>query len=243
MAYPTTKPGIRARIASYRRLLRQEFAEFGRYGDGYGKRWWLFHLYFLLGEEADVRAYLDWYARMFPDDGGEVGQRLCWALILRRFGREDEALYRFVQAIDENLPAVAKVVGDSQAPYGMWGEHEEMIRELYEVPSEVVQAITADERRWLVASWHSPAVAAMRHRTIAIGRALVTTTVREKRVALLNQQRALIQAFKPADMPPLSSDASKHSWLSGAPSSAQKRPRRKAALPTVGSSPAGSRSR
>jgi hypothetical protein len=206
MTFPTTKPQIRSRIASYRRILRKEFESPAGFGDGYGKRLWLFPLYFLLGEETDVRDYIDWYRGEFSDDHGEVGQFICWALILRRLDREEEALYRFVQAIDDNLPAVAKVVGDSKAPYGIFGEK---MLDLNWVDEVVVGAMTTDERRWLVTSWRSPAVVAMRERHIAIGKALAEGG--KDRGALLDEQRALVAAFRPAEKGPLG----RLGWLLG----------------------------
>jgi hypothetical protein len=209
MTWPTTKQALRSRIASYRRILRQEFVAHGGFGDGYGKRFWLFTLYFLLRDDDEVRAYIDWYRSMFPDDHGEISQLLCWALMLHRFGREDEALFRFVQAIDDNLPAVADVVNDSQAPYGMWGEE---LLSLTKVDDAVVQAMTADERQWLAAAWYAPAVVDLRQRCVSIGRALVHANDRKTRVPLLDEQRALIRAFTPTHMPPLSTGKSV-SWL------------------------------
>ncbi len=207
--WPTTKPAFRARISSYRRILRQEYDAHGMWGDGYGKRLWLFPLYFLLGEDDEARTYIDWYVVNFPDDGYDPGQSVCWALILHRIGREDEALYRLVQAVDENLPAVAKVVGDYQGPYGMWGEE---TRHLYDLDDHLIAAMTGEERAWLVASWRSPAVIAMRQRHIVIGREVATLAVSPRRTALLEEQRALVAGFKPAEMPPLST-GDPQAWL------------------------------
>ena len=177
----------------------------------------LFCLYFQLKEDADVRAYLDWYTTEFPDDSGEVTQLICRALILRRLGREDEALYRFVQAIDENLPAVALLVGDSQAPYGIWGEE---VMGLSDMPDEVTQAMSADEKQWLVTSWHSPAVTAMRQRRIALGKDLVVTSEYDKRSAISKRLGALVEAFKPAEIQRYSI-ADSGSWLTAGRSSTQ----------------------
>lgn len=68
------------------------------WGDGYGKRLWLFPLYFLLRDDDEARPFIDWYATTFPNDIYEVSQCLCWALILHRLGRDDEAVYRLVRA-------------------------------------------------------------------------------------------------------------------------------------------------
>jgi hypothetical protein len=219
--WPTTPQGVRSRIASYRRILRAELAASAYGGDGYGRRYWLFCLYFLLREDDEAGAYIDWYTAQFPDDMGEVSQFVCWALILHRMGRENEAVYRFVQTIENNLPVVADVVGDLQAPYGIGGAEE--IWELYRVDEGVIKAMTADERQWLKAMWHAPAVTAMRLRYLASSRAYVAAQTREEREALGKEQRSLVRAFMPATMWPLSADPSGQSWLQGGRSASRKK--------------------
>lgn len=199
-AWPTTPQAIKARISSYRRILRQEAASPGGFGDGRGKRFLLFTLYFQLRQDDEARAYIDWYRATFPEDHGHAESFLCWALILHRLGREDEAVYRFVQAIDDKLPVVADVVGDLQAPYGIMGEE---IWQAYRVDAAVIDAMTAEEHVWLRSTWRLPTVAAMRERYIEIGRALVTEPVGASRSALVREQGALAQAFMPQEMPPL----------------------------------------
>jgi hypothetical protein len=219
-AWPTSPKAIKARIASYRRILRQEHYAHGMWGDGYGKRYWLFHLYFQLREDTEVRAYTDWYRANFPDDIGEASSLVCWALILHRLGREDEAIYRFVQAIDEKLPVVADLVGDLHAPYGIFGED---LWQFYRVDATVVAAMTDEERAWLHSTWWSPAVTAMRKKRIANGRAFAAATTREERVALSKEQDALVQAFRPKEIPPLSAGTN---WLETGRQSAKRSSRK-----------------
>lgn len=227
-AWPTTPKAIKAKIASYRRILRQEAASPGGFGDGRGRRFLLFSLYFQLREDDEARAYIDWYCATFPDDHGHAESYLCWALILHRLGREDEAVYRFVQAIDENLPVVADLVDDLHAPYGIWGEE---MWEMYRLDETVVAAMTAEERAWLRSTWMAPTVAAMRKRYIAIGRDLVTAAVGPKRSAMLDQQRGLILSFHPKEMPPLSTGSD---WLAaGRPSTKRSTKRSKGKVITT----------
>lgn len=207
--WPTTPTAIRARIASYRRILRQEFKPGTYGGDGYGKRYWLFMLYFLLREDDEVRSYIDWYTDKFPDDIGHVGQFVCWALILRRLGREDEAVYRFVLAIDENLPAVAKIVGDYQGPFGIAGE--EMLF-IHDLDGQILAAMAGDERAWLHRTWHSPPVAALRERLLTNARVYAAATTQAQREALSLADHALVESFRPAVMPPLSAGPAS-AWL------------------------------
>lgn len=219
--WPTTAKAITARIASYRRILRQEAASPGGFGDDRGRRFLLFALYFQLREDTEIRAYIDWFRATFSESHGHAESFLCWALILHRLGREDEAVYRFVEAIEENLPVVAEVVDDLQAPYGIWGEE---LWELYRVDETVVAAMTDEERAWLRNTWRSPAVTAMRRRHVALGRALVTEPVGTQRSAVLTEQRALPQSFCPKEMPPLSAGAD---WLTGGRAPSKPRSTRK----------------
>lgn len=219
-SWPTSPSAIRARISSYRRILRQEAAVPGGFGDGYGKRYWLFYLYFLLRDDDAARAYIDWYRATFPNDIGDAGQFVCWALILHRLGREDEAIYRFVQAIDEKLPVVADLVDDLHAPYGIWGEE---LWEMYRVDADIRRAMSDEERAWLSSTWKSTAVVAMRERRIADGRAFAAATTREQREALSKEGRTLVEAFKPKEMPPLSAGMN---WLAGGRTSAKRSSRK-----------------
>jgi len=212
-SWPTTPQAIKARIVSYRRILRAEFAADPYSRDGYGKRYWLFPLYFLLRKDDEARSYLDWYRVNFPNDIGEVSSFVCWALILHRLGHEDEAIYRFIQAVDENLPAVAKVVGDYHGPYGMRGEE---VLHFHDLDAQLISAMTADEQAWLRSTWRLPAVAAMREQHFANRRAWAAATTQAQREALWSEQQAVVAAFKPSGMPPLSTGTD---WLTaGRPS-------------------------
>lgn len=207
--WPTTAKGLKARISSYRRTLRQEYETFGMWGDGYGKRLWLFHLYFLLRDDDEVRTYIDWYVATFPDDIYEVSQCVCWALILHRLGRDDEAVYRLARGIRENLPAVAKVVGDYRGPYGIWGEE---VMGLSDVDSQIIEAMTNEERHWLVATWRSPTIRDMRERFVVLGRNVATMPVGPQRSAMLDEQWGLARKLCPAEMPALSAGGH-DAWL------------------------------
>ena len=122
-------------------------------------------------------------------------------MILHRLGREDEAIYRFVEAIDENMPAVAKVVGDYQGPYGMRGEE---VLHFHDLDAQLIAAMTDEEQVWLRSTWQSPAVAAMREQHLASGRAWAVATTQAQREALSQADQALVASFKPKEMPPLS---------------------------------------
>lgn len=123
--------------------------ESGAYHDGYGKRLWLFHLYFLLGHLDEAATYMAWYEAEFFRDAGEEAQ-LLWALLLHRMGRDDEARYQLARAFDRNPVFLNTVAAGDDQPYNIWSE-DVMAMRASQVPQEVLDAITHDEYAWLVA--------------------------------------------------------------------------------------------
>lgn len=192
--WPTTRSGIRARISAYRRNLAREAGTLGSFGDGYGKRYWLFVLYFLLREDAAVRSYIDWYRTTFPDDCGEVMQYLCWALLLHRLDRPEEARYRFLQAMECSIPVVATIADDYCGPYGIGNED---VPFAHHVDQQIVAAMTAKERAWIRQLWRDPTTVTVRERQLACARALQ----REKRPALRERLRVDHDAFMAGHCP------------------------------------------
>ena len=56
-SWPTSPSAIRSRSSSYRCILRSEAVAPGGFGDGYGKRYWLFYLYFLLRDDNEANGW------------------------------------------------------------------------------------------------------------------------------------------------------------------------------------------
>jgi hypothetical protein len=82
----------------------------------------------------------------------------------------------------------------------MWGEE---IRHFYDLDTQLIAAMTAEEQAWLRSTWRSPAVAAMRERHLASGRAWAAATTQAQRGALQKADKALVASFKPSELPPL----------------------------------------
>jgi tetratricopeptide (TPR) repeat protein len=90
-ALPHDSAQIRARIRRYERALAKEKRQYGAYDDGAGKRHLIGPLYLLMGDLDGALRSFAWFEREFPDDSGDAGQFLCWALALRRSGDSDGA--------------------------------------------------------------------------------------------------------------------------------------------------------
>lgn len=81
--------------------MQKERRVHGFISDGYGKRYLIFCLYFVLGDLRGANAYLRWYEKTFSDDMGEPIQKLCTAILLYRsdnVGRHDAPRFEFVIA-------------------------------------------------------------------------------------------------------------------------------------------------
>jgi len=195
--WPTTRSGIRARITTYRRSLAREAGTAGGFGDGYGKRYWLFMLYFLLREDTAARSYMDWYRATFPDDCGEAMSSLCWALLLFRLHRPDEARYRFIQAMECSIPVVATIADDYRGPYGVWNEE---LPFAHQVDQQIVAAMTEEERTWIRQLWRDSAIRTVCERRVAYERALPLERDPAVRERLVTDHRAFVMGHSP---PPL----------------------------------------
>ena len=64
--FPTDPKKIKQRIRRYERSLRKDNP---LYGDGYGKRFLLGPLYFMLGNVQDTLDHYTWYQKTYPNDG------------------------------------------------------------------------------------------------------------------------------------------------------------------------------
>jgi hypothetical protein len=66
-----TSQGISNRITKIRSQLSSSKRDFGFIDDGRGERYYLFHLYLLLGDNRRSSEFIKWYEENFPVDSGE----------------------------------------------------------------------------------------------------------------------------------------------------------------------------
>ena len=93
---------IRERIRRYERKIQREKDVLGRVRDGAGKRLLLGPLYMLMGDLDGALRSFKWFEEEFPDDCGDPGQGLCWALALYHSGQKEAAARKLRQADDEH---------------------------------------------------------------------------------------------------------------------------------------------
>ena len=68
MNFPKTPKGISNKITKIRSKLSAFKREHGFIDDGGGARYYLFYLYFLLGDNRRSSEYLKWFEKELPDD-------------------------------------------------------------------------------------------------------------------------------------------------------------------------------
>ncbi len=200
--FPKTAKGLRTRIAAYRKSMQAEWRTHKYIDDGAGKRYLVFWLYFVLGDWDEARSYFRWYATRFPDDVGEPVQKLCWALSLRRMGERREAVVKLADLMLSNLYAIPALLGDTLEAPAIW--HDSNLAEpayAAELPVEIMQAITAEERQWVAALHDSLEFRRLRKRYIDIAGKLLTSKSVAARVPLVREADALLGSLRPDAIP------------------------------------------
>ena len=108
---PDDPKKLRARLRRYERKLAKEKHDYQYISDGAGKRYFLGPLYMLLDDLEGALRSFTWFEREFPDDCGDPGQYLCWALALRRAGHLDKAASKLRGAMFQNRYTLPKLLG------------------------------------------------------------------------------------------------------------------------------------
>jgi hypothetical protein len=192
-SFPDTEKKIKSMISRYNSALKKEYEKFGYYRDGTGKRYVMFWLYFALNDLEKAEKYIEWYEKEFSDDIGEPIQKLCWSLLLYRMVKEEEATYRLADTMLFNLYLIPYVIGEDVKPYQIWHSiNYSEIGYLEEIPEELLEKITDDEKRWMERVYHSKKIREIRNRYIEIYHEIETVDKFEERKKLLNEARGLL---------------------------------------------------
>ncbi len=99
-----------SQISRYNRSFRMEEKQFGHIRDRTGIRYLLSPMYMLLGDNKSAVTSFLWFEEKFPDDIGEPGQYLCWALCLYRAGSSCEAEMKLIQTAFQNLYMIPHLI-------------------------------------------------------------------------------------------------------------------------------------
>jgi hypothetical protein len=118
--FPQDLKKVRTRIRRYERSLRQEQERFGHIGGGYGKRYLLGPLYLLMGDTDGVLQSYTWFDQTFAGDSDEPLHLLCWALVLYRVGKLNQAEAKLRQTMLSNVYLVPHLLGMEQEVIEMW---------------------------------------------------------------------------------------------------------------------------
>ncbi len=190
---PKTESGIRKRIQNYKSAFSKEKRKFGCYDDGYGKRYIIFYLFYLLNNDAESIKYFRWYKKNFNDDMGEPFQLLFWALILKRMGKEKESRLKLAEHYQSNFYIIPKIIGKSVSEYKFWhSSNYEFIDYANYGPPEVMEKITPDEIEWLGEEYASDQFNKLRIRYIEIYSKLKREKNIEKRGGIIKEAGNLI---------------------------------------------------
>jgi hypothetical protein len=183
---------IRARLRRYERQLRAEKSRTGNFDDGAGLRFLVGPLYLLLGDlEGATKSYA-WFEKQFPDDGGEPGNDLCWALVLYRIGSLEAAARKLRQAMLRNLYLLPQLLGIPHKPLAIWhGSNWAEAGYLACIPPEYWELWDAAALGWARRLYESEAFQKAESRFIAIYKELRTLPPGPRRSALVHEAHHL----------------------------------------------------
>jgi len=164
----------------------------GYIDDSGGVRYLLGPMYLLLGDNAGAVKSFNWFEATFPDDSGEPGFWLCWALALFRAGKNEAATRRLRQAMLSNLYLIPYLLGQPQAAYNIW--HSSNWKQpdyMQYIPPELFALWDNEARQWAAAQYDGPELTAVRNRYIEIYGQLENTPVGPERTALVKEASQL----------------------------------------------------
>ena len=194
--FPDTEKKLKSTISRYKSIMRKEKKEFGNIHDGYGKRYLLFCLYFVLGDLKKSNEYFEWYKEEFPDDIGEPIQKLCWVLSLHRMGKDAEARRMLADTMLSNLYIIPQIVEEEIQKYDMQHfSNLEFIDYITYMPDEVWENISQDEIEWMKSLYDSSEFRRIRQRCIEIRRELKDAKGIEKRRPLVEEENSLLDTL------------------------------------------------
>ncbi len=195
--FPQNEKALEKRISSYRNALLKEKKQFGYVNDGAGKRYLLFSLYLVWNNLEHAQYYLSWYENEFSDDVGEPIQLLCWALILKRLGKNAEARKKLAETMLSNLYIIPKVLGKEITTYDITHFSSDGDIDYFEyMPREVISALKEAELQWITHEYESLDFLHIRKRFIEIYHKLQGLKDMEERKKLLDESHTLLDGLE-----------------------------------------------
>jgi hypothetical protein len=189
---PKEPQKIRQRLRRYERKLEAEKREYGDIRDGAGKRYLLGPLYLIIGELDGALESFRWFEEECPDDSGEPGQYLCWALALYQSGNHEAAALKLRQTMLMNLYVIPLLLGERIERIDMWhGSNWDEPTYLQYIPPEYFALWNGKARKWAADLYRSEEFQALAARYIEIHKLLLTTPPGPERSRLVDEALAL----------------------------------------------------
>ncbi len=197
MKFPKTPKGLLHEIERTRNYLTACKRTYGWIDDGGGSRYYLFYLYFLLGDNRRSSHYFRWFRTQFPDDAGEPLALLCWALMLNRMGKNGDCL--LAETMLSNIYLIPHLIGEELPPSDLYfySNYEEPSLLTY-LPDRVLDAISEDDRGWMAERYSSDRFQIVLKRHMEITRRLAHTPVGKERTDLVEEKSTLLNEMRKA---------------------------------------------
>lgn len=190
--FPTDPKKIKAQITRYERALQKEYEMYQFIDDSNGNRYLVGPLYLLMGDVVGAVKSFAWFERMFPDDIGEPGQLLCWALALYRAGDEAGAARKLRKAMLANLYLLPHLFKRPQPTLSIWhGSNWQAASYLREIAPEYWGLWDAEALAWAERVYESTEFLQVRTRYIEIEEQLKNEPVGPRRSELVAEASAL----------------------------------------------------
>ena len=194
MTIPKTPKGISNRITKIRSQLSAFKREYGGHNDSGGARYYLFYLYFLLGDNRRSSEYLRWFQKEFPDDGGEPVALLCWTLILHRMGKDGDLI--LARTMLSNIYLLPHLLGEEMPEEISHSSNWEQPSLLEYMPERILETITEEDLRWIQKKYESDKFQKVLNRHIEIEKELEDTPQGDRRIALVHELYSLLDGWR-----------------------------------------------
>ncbi len=196
-SFPEAPNKIQARIRRYEKALHDEYAQHGMIHDGRGKRYLLGPLYMVKHDlEGALRSFA-WFDATFPNDIGEPGQYLCWALALYQHGDHEQATQKLLQVMVMNLYLLPRLLDLDEEPGEMWHDSSEASPEYLQfLPPVLFQLWDDNAKVWAKARYHHHTFTTVRNQYITIQRQLTHEPVGPRRTQLVKDASALLRSLR-----------------------------------------------
>lgn len=190
MPIPKTAKGLASQITRIRAHLSACKREYGYIDDGGGDRYYLFNLYYLLGDNRRSSEYIRWFQKECPDDSGEPSALLCWALIMHGMGKKGEHVLG--RTMLSNIYLIPHLLGEKVERVEMWhSSNWEEPAYMIEMPERVLAALSDEEKTWIRVAYQSEPFQKVLKRHNEIRQALESLQRGEERSSLVKELYSL----------------------------------------------------